>query len=143
VLDSLWSLSYLSTKYSRIARVSLDCDQPPTGDGHGEDLPNDDVVVMVVDDGGDATVGVDLQVIWSLVLGLAEVEVDRLVCQPEFFEDDGGFPENRVSFQTAITSGREGSNVPAIGSTLVGVQSELLSVRHSLLVVVFVPRFLG
>jgi hypothetical protein len=108
-----------------------------------KDLPNDDVVVMVVDDGGDATVGVDLQVIWSLVLGLAEVEVDRLVCQPEFFEDDGGFPENRVSFQTAITFGREGSNVPAIGSTLVGVQSELLSVRHSLLVAVFVRRFLG
>ena len=48
-------------------------------DGHIEDLPNDKVVVMVVDDGGDATVGVDLQVIWSLMLALAEVEVDSFV----------------------------------------------------------------
>ena len=61
MLDSLWSLSYLSTKYSKIARLSLDLDQPSTGvDGHGEDLPDDEVVVMVVNDGGDATVGVDL-----------------------------------------------------------------------------------
>jgi len=91
----------LSTKYSRIARLSLDFDQPSTGgDGHGEDIPSDEVVVMVVDDGGNATVGVDLQVIWSLLLALAEVEVDRFVCQPEFFENDGNFPENRVGFQT-------------------------------------------
>ena len=57
---------------------------------------------MVVDDGGDATVGVDLQVIRSLMLALAEVEVDRFVCQPEFFENDCNFPENRVGFQTAL-----------------------------------------
>ena len=103
MLDSLWSLSYLSTKYSKIARLSLDLDQPSTGvDGHGEDLPDDEVVVMVVDDGGDATVGVDLQVIWGLLLALVEVEVDRFVCQPEFFEDNGNFPGHRVSFQTSL-----------------------------------------
>jgi len=102
VLDSLWSLSYLSTKYSKIAKVSLYFDQPPTDvGGYDEDLPNDGVVVMVVDDGGDATVGVDLQVIRSLVLTLGEVEVDRFVCQPEFFEDDGDFPGHRAGFQTA------------------------------------------
>ena len=134
MLDSLWSLSYLSAKYSKIARVSLDFDQPSTGvDRHEEDLPNDEVVVMVVDDGGDAAVGVDLQVIWSLVFALAEIEVDRFVRQPELFENDGDFPENRIGFQTVVTFG--GANVPAVRSTLVGVQSELLSVGHSLSVV--------
>ena len=96
VLDSLWSLSYLSTKYCRIARVSLDFDQPlPTaGDDHGEDLPNNEVVVVVIDDGGDTTVGVELQVFWALLFFLAEIEVDSLVRQSEFFKNDSGFPKN-------------------------------------------------
>ena len=107
MLDSLWSLSYLSTKYSTIARVSLGFGQSSTQwDRHDEDVPDDEVVVVMVDDGGDATVRIDLQVIWSLVFALAEVEVDRFIRQPEFFEDDGDFPENRVSFQTAVTFGR-------------------------------------
>jgi len=73
----------LSTKYSNIARVSLDLGQPSTGvDGYSEDLPDDGVIIMVVNDGRDATVGVDLQVIWSLLLALSEVEIDRFVCQP-------------------------------------------------------------
>ena len=110
MLDSLWSLSYLSTKYSKIARLSLDLDQPSTGvDGHGEDLPDDEVVVMVVNDGGDATVGVDLQVIWGLLLALVEVEVDRFVCQSEFFEDNGDFPDHGVSFQTSVAFGGGGN----------------------------------
>jgi len=71
-------------------------------DGHREDLPNDKVVVMMVDDGGDATVWVDLQVIWSLMLALAEVEVDSFVCQSQFLENDGGFPGNRIDFETAV-----------------------------------------
>ena len=146
MLDSLWSLSYLSTKYSKIARLSLDFDQPSMstgGDGDGGDLPNDEVVVMVVDDGGDAAVGIELQVIWSLLLTRLEVEVDRFICQPEFFENDGDFPEDRVGFQTAAMFGMERTDVPAVGSTLVSVQSELLSVRHSLLAVAVVRRFLG
>ena len=96
----------------------------------------------MVDDGGNATVGVELQVIWSLLFALAEFEVDRFVCQPEFFENDSGFPESWIGFQTALTFGKDGTNVPAVGSTLVGVQSELLSVRHSLLVGVVVRRFM-
>jgi len=100
----------LSTKYSKIARVSLDSDQLSTdGERHGGDLPNDEVVVMVVDNGGDATVRVDLQVVWSLMFCLAKVEVDRFVRQPEFLEDDGGFPGSRVIFQTAATFGEGGS----------------------------------
>ena len=143
MLDSLRSLSYLSTKYSKIAKVSLDFDQPSIGvGGHGEDLPDDGVIVMMVNDGGDATVGVDLQVIWSLMLALVEVEVDRFVCQPEFFEDDGDLPGHRIGFRRSCREGEAGKNVPAVGSTLVGVQSELLSMRHSLLVVAVMQRFL-
>lgn len=106
----MWSLSYLSTKYSRIARVSLGFDQPSTGgDRRSEDLPNDDVVIVVVNDGRDATVRVDLQVVWTLVLCLAEVEVDRFVRQPEFLKDDDSFPESRVSSQTVVTFEEGGS----------------------------------
>jgi hypothetical protein len=98
-LESLWSLSYLSTTYSKIARVSLDSGQQSVGDGgHSEDLPNGEVVVSVVNDGGDAAVGVDLQILWTLVLLLAEIEVHGLVRQPEFFKDDGDFPRGRIGF---------------------------------------------
>jgi len=51
---------------------------------------------MVIDDGGDAAVGVDLQKFWSLLLFLAEIEIYRLVRQPEFFKNDGDFPKNRT-----------------------------------------------
>lgn len=63
---------------------------------------------MVVDNGRDATVGVKLHVIWTLVLGLLEVEVDGLICQPEFFKNDGDFPEKRIGFQTMLMFGGEG-----------------------------------
>ena len=131
MLDSLWSLSYLSTKYSTIARVSLGfCQSSTRWDRHGEDVPDDEIVVVMIDDGGDATVWIDLQIIWTLLLAFVEVEVDRFVRQPEFFEDDGGFPEARVSFRTTTTLGGGQVNAPAVGSTLVGVQSELLSMGH-------------
>ena len=80
VLDNLWSLSYLSTKYSKIARVSLSLDQPATsGHDHVQDIPNGEVVVMVVDDGGNATVGVELYVLRALVFCLAEIEVHGFI----------------------------------------------------------------
>ena len=104
------------------------------GDNHSEHLPNGEVVVLVIDNGGDATVGVDLQVVWGLVLSLAEIEVDRFVRQPEFFENDGDFPEGRAGFRIPVTSAG-GANVPAVGSTGVRVQGELLPVGHSWLVV--------
>ena len=100
VLESLWSLSYLSTKYCKIARVSLHLDQPSaSAEGYSEFLPNDEVVVVVVDDSRDATVGVDLQVVWALLLFFAEVEIDRLVRQPELFKNDGDFPEKGLVFR--------------------------------------------
>ena len=103
VLDSLWSLSYLSTRYSKIARDSLNSNQPSAGDiDRSKRLPNNEVVVVVVDDGGDTTVGVDLQVVGSLLLFLIKVEVHRLVCQPEFFKNDGYFPKSRIGTQTTV-----------------------------------------
>ena len=65
----------MSTKYSRIARVSLDFDQLLSigGKYNNEGLPNDEVVVMVVDDGGNTAVGVDLQIGWGLVLSAVEI----------------------------------------------------------------------
>ena len=64
------------------------------------------------------------------MLSLVELEVDMLVRQPKFFENNGDFPKNQVSFQTAVTLGMAGVNVPAVGSGLVVVQGELFSVRH-------------
>ena len=97
VLESLWSLSYLSTKYCKIARVSLDLGQQSVGGGdHSEHPPNDEVVVVMVDDGRDAAIGVKLQVFWALVLLLAKIEVHSLIRQPELFEDDGGFPKDWI-----------------------------------------------
>ena len=61
---------------------------------------------MVVDDGGDATVGVDLQVVWSLVFSLFEIEIHGLVRQPEFFENDGGFPKNWNGVRMAVALGK-------------------------------------
>ena len=98
--ESLWSLSYLSTKYTKIARLSLDFDQSLVcGYGHNEGLPNDEVIVFVVDNGGDAAVGVDLQEVWGFLLSLMEVEVHRFVRQPKFFENDGDFPKNLLVFR--------------------------------------------
>ena len=83
-----------------MARVSLDADQLSDNAGdHDGDLPNDEIVVVMVDDGGDAAVGIDLQVFRTLVFLLAEIEVHGFVRQPEFFKNDGGFPEDQVELR--------------------------------------------
>ena len=119
VLDSLWSLSYLSTKYSKIARVSLRSDQPMRAQRLGsEHLPDGEVVVMVVDDGWDATVGVDLQVFWTLLLFLAEIEVHGLVRQPELLKNDGDFPKSRIGRQVPVNWGEAGTTYQPLGPPL-------------------------
>lgn len=86
-------MSCLSTKYSKIARVSLDLDQSSaSGDNHSQILPNDEIIVVVVNDGGDPAIGVDLQVFRSLVLLLEEIKVHRLARQPKFFKNHDDFP---------------------------------------------------
>ena len=64
---------------------------------------------MVVDDGGYATVGVDLQKFWTLLLFLAEIEVHRLVRQSEFFKNDGDLPKNRIGFRLPAWLGEVGA----------------------------------
>ena len=101
VLNTLWSLSCLSTKYSKIARVSLDVDRSSASgdDHHNQNIPNGEIVVMVVDDGGDPTVGFDLQLLRSLVFLLVKIEVHGLVRQPKFFKNHGDFPVNQIGFR--------------------------------------------
>ena len=108
--EILLSLSYLSTKYSTIARVSLYFGQlSEDRDGYQEDIPKNEVIVVVVDNGRDATVGVELHKVWTLLLALLEVEVDGFICQSEFFKDDGNFPEKSTRFQTTVTFRGEGN----------------------------------
>lgn len=77
VLDILLPLS---TKYSKIARVSLDLDQPSaSGDDNSQILPNGEIVVIVADDDRDAAVGVELQVFQSFVFLLGEIKEHRSV----------------------------------------------------------------
>ena len=94
VLEILWSLSYLSARYPQIARVSLiSLNSPPEAIDRSKGLPNYEIVVVVINDSGDTTIGIDLQVFRILLLLLAKIEVQSLIRQPEFFEHDGNFPE--------------------------------------------------
>ena len=77
-----------------------------TGRADSEYPPNGEITVMVIDEGGDATVGVDLQVFWPFMFLLAEIKVHRLVLQPEFFENDSDFPKNWIDFQMPTSLGR-------------------------------------
>ena len=63
---------------------------------YNPDQPNNEIVVLVVDDRRNAAVGIDLQVFWGFMFLLAEVEIHRFVRQPEFFKDYGDFPGNRL-----------------------------------------------
>lgn len=50
--------------------------------GQYEHLPNDEIVVVVINNGGDAAVGVDLQIFRSFLFFFAKIEVHRFVRQP-------------------------------------------------------------
>ena len=60
--------------------------------GRGQNSPDGEVAVLVVDEGRDAAVGVVLGMRLSLLLALAEVEVDRLVVESELLEHDHHLP---------------------------------------------------
>jgi len=83
-----------------------------------EYLPDSEVVVVVVDYGGDATVGVDLQKFWTLLLFLAEIEVHRFVRQPEFFKNNGDFPKSQISRQASVSWGKAGTIYQPLGPPL-------------------------
>ena len=56
------------------------------------DLPDGKVAVLVVDESRDASVWVQFGVLFTLVLQLAEVEIDNLVVKPQFFESNESLP---------------------------------------------------
>lgn len=66
-------------------------------------VPEHEIVVLVVDDRGNASVRVELGVLGTLVLGLAEVEVDGVVGQPELLEHGGDLPKNRTCASVSWT----------------------------------------
>ena len=62
-------------------------------DAYGElDVPKNKVTVLVVDNCGDTTVGIELRVFRTFLLLFLEVKVDRLVGQAKLLQDDSNFP---------------------------------------------------
>ena len=82
---------------------------------YSQDLPNGKIVVVVVDDGGDAAVWIDLQVFRSLVFLLAVFEVHRFIRQPKFFKYYGDFPENRFGFRWPLIRQEERESYHPLG----------------------------
>ena len=55
-------------------------------------VPYDEVVFLVVNKGRDATVGIDGSIRRTLLLALAQVQVDELVLESELFKNDDRLP---------------------------------------------------
>lgn len=56
----------------------------------------------MVDEGGDAPVGVQLEVLRVLLLADLNVDVDDVVVQPELLEDNGDLPARIKSFASQL-----------------------------------------
>ena len=78
------------------------------------DVPDDKIVVEVVDQRGDAAVGVVLRKRGIFVLCLLRVEEDRLEGQAEFTEHHLHFPTGPMNIALS-TRGRHTVNSPSIG----------------------------
>lgn len=59
-------------------------------------LPNYEVIVLVVDEGRDTAIWVQLRVLGRFLLELGEVEVDALVRESELLEDERDLPVNSM-----------------------------------------------
>ena len=57
-----------------------------------QSVPQHEIVVLVVNDRGNAPVGVVLDVLEVLLFVLSEVEVDGMVGGVELLENNGDFP---------------------------------------------------
>ena len=55
--------------------------------------PEREVIVVVVDNGGDLAVGIDLDVLWIRLLAFLEVEILGLVGETKLLKNDGNFPK--------------------------------------------------
>ena len=58
-----------------------------------ENAPENEVIVLVVDEGGNTSVWVVLHVIGALLFLLLEVKEDCFVCKAKLFQDDGDLPD--------------------------------------------------
>jgi hypothetical protein len=61
--------------------------------------PENEIVVLVVDDRRDSTVRVVLGEGWSLLIARLEFEKDGLIGEAEFFKHDGYFPTNYLALR--------------------------------------------
>ena len=85
----------------------------------------------MVDERGNATVGVELGELGGLVLALVELQVDRLVGQAKLLKNEGDLPTSEeVPSTLCSSSDMWRKHKPSVRTTLVGVKSELLAVRH-------------
>ena len=58
----------------------------------GDGVPDYKVVIVMVNEDGDTTVGVELGEFRTLLLIFLEIEEHRLVCEVQFLEDVSDFP---------------------------------------------------
>ena len=94
-------------------------------------IPDGEVAILVVNQSRNTTVGVVLGVLGSLLLLLSEVKVDGLVGKSKLLEHNGNLPEGeRTERENRIIVCIMTSSSPAIGTALVGEESELFAVRH-------------
>lgn len=89
----------------------------------------------MVNESGDASVWIYLEIVRSLVFALLEGQMDGLVGQSQLFKNDGNFPNeqhNLAGTTSAILFDKRAirTNTPAIRPKDTGVQGKLLSVRH-------------
>lgn len=116
-----------------IALDSLDIDISAGMSWPGEGyIPDSQVGIMMIDQRRDAAVGVDLEILGALVLALLEVKVNALVREPEVLKYEDDFPRSQKTEVRMMSSLNTTSRYsPAVGTPAVGVEGELLAVRHS------------
>lgn len=90
-----FSLSYLSTKYNKIALDSLHDAQLCSVSRRNNIRifsPNDEIIIVVVNEGRNTTIRVVLRVFLCFLLLCREVEVDRFIAQAKLVHEKGSFP---------------------------------------------------
>jgi hypothetical protein len=84
----------------------------------------------VVDNRGNTAVGVVLGcVLWSFMLTLPKIQEYCLICQAKFLENDGDLPVRSARQALQQMLGNIGY-MPAIRTTVMGVERKMLAMRH-------------
>lgn len=88
----------------------------------------------MIDQRRNAAVRIVLGVFWCLLLQAIEIKILGLICQFEFLQDDGDLPERTQVILSAhlYIKLKCFFHPPAVCSVIVGVESEVLAVRHLL-----------